>query len=193
MAWHASATLLPPWSRRCMRWAAAGILPWLNGRCMRYQVGAEQPEWVPSVAHRPDGRFRVARMTPAGPTHAVAFPSNAEKCPNRLPQSLAATRSIRKLDPGYASVTVRGRAGSRPSQPSRWPCGRQTRREPRGLRGSARPDLPRRAGPVAVVSRSSSSWAARPRIETHLRSRQAVLDLAVPDFHQHVHAVTDQS
>ena len=38
---------------------------------MRYKVGAEQVEHVPSLAHRPDGVFRVARTAPVGPTHAV--------------------------------------------------------------------------------------------------------------------------
>ena len=38
---------------------------------MRYKVGAEQLEHVPSLAHRPDGVFRVARTAPVGPTHAV--------------------------------------------------------------------------------------------------------------------------
>jgi ketosteroid isomerase-like protein len=38
---------------------------------MRYKVGAEQLQQVPSLAHRPDGVFRVARTAPVGPTHAV--------------------------------------------------------------------------------------------------------------------------
>jgi hypothetical protein len=38
---------------------------------MRYKVGAEQLERVPSLAHLPDGVFRVARTAPIGPTHAV--------------------------------------------------------------------------------------------------------------------------
>jgi len=38
---------------------------------MRYMVGAEQLQQVPSLAHRPDGVFRVARTAPVGPTHAV--------------------------------------------------------------------------------------------------------------------------
>jgi hypothetical protein len=35
---------------------------------MRYMVGAEQLQQVPSLAHRPDGVFRVARTAPVGPT-----------------------------------------------------------------------------------------------------------------------------
>ena len=38
---------------------------------MRYMVGAEQLQQVPSLAHRLDGVFRVARTAPVGPTHAV--------------------------------------------------------------------------------------------------------------------------
>jgi hypothetical protein len=34
---------------------------------MRYKVGAEQVQQVPSLAHRPDGVFRVARSAPVGP------------------------------------------------------------------------------------------------------------------------------
>jgi hypothetical protein len=47
---------------------------------MRYQVGAEELERVPSMAHRPDGRFRLDRTTPVGPTHAVAMASDAAVC-----------------------------------------------------------------------------------------------------------------
>jgi len=44
---------------------------------MRYKVGAEQVEHVPSLAHRPDGVFRVARTAPVGPTHAVGAATGA--------------------------------------------------------------------------------------------------------------------
>jgi hypothetical protein len=44
---------------------------------MRYQVGSEALERVPSMAHRPDGRFRSARTAPVGPTHAVASAADA--------------------------------------------------------------------------------------------------------------------
>jgi hypothetical protein len=38
-----------------------------TGVPMRYKVGAEQLQQVPSLAHRPDGVFRVARTAPVGP------------------------------------------------------------------------------------------------------------------------------
>jgi hypothetical protein len=44
---------------------------------MRYKVGAEQLEQVPSMVRRPNGVFRSARITPIGPTHAVATASDA--------------------------------------------------------------------------------------------------------------------
>jgi hypothetical protein len=44
---------------------------------MRYRVGAEQLQRVPSLAHRPDGVFRVARTAPVGPTHAVCALTSA--------------------------------------------------------------------------------------------------------------------
>jgi hypothetical protein len=47
---------------------------------MRYKVGAEQLEQVPSLAHRPDGVFRVARTAPVGPTHAVDAATGAVAC-----------------------------------------------------------------------------------------------------------------
>ena len=47
---------------------------------MRYKVGAEQLERVPSLAHRPDGVFRVARTAPVGPTHAVNAATGAAAC-----------------------------------------------------------------------------------------------------------------
>jgi hypothetical protein len=47
---------------------------------MRYRVGAEQLQQVPSLAHRPDGVFRVARTAPVGPTHAVYAVTGAPVC-----------------------------------------------------------------------------------------------------------------
>jgi hypothetical protein len=47
---------------------------------MRYKVGAEQLPQVPSLAHRPDGVFRVARTAPVGPTHAVCAVTGATVC-----------------------------------------------------------------------------------------------------------------
>ena len=47
---------------------------------MRYMVGAEQLQQLPSLAHRPDGVFRVARTAPVGPTHAVCAATGATVC-----------------------------------------------------------------------------------------------------------------
>ena len=47
---------------------------------MRYKVGAEQLQQVPSLVHRPDGVFRVARTAPVGPTHAVDAATGAAVC-----------------------------------------------------------------------------------------------------------------
>jgi hypothetical protein len=47
---------------------------------MRYQVGAEALKPVPSMAHRPDGRFRSARNRPSRPAHAVASAADAAAC-----------------------------------------------------------------------------------------------------------------
>jgi hypothetical protein len=47
---------------------------------MRYKVGAEQLQQAPSLAHRPDGTFRVARTAPVGPTHAVCAVTGATVC-----------------------------------------------------------------------------------------------------------------
>ena len=55
---------------------------------MRYKVGAEQLERVPSLAHRPDGVFRVARTAPVGPTHAVCAQTGATVCGIK-PEALA--------------------------------------------------------------------------------------------------------
>jgi hypothetical protein len=41
---------------------------------------ASLAERVPSMAHRPDGTFRVARTTPVGPTHAVPVAADAAAC-----------------------------------------------------------------------------------------------------------------
>jgi hypothetical protein len=56
------------------------MLPLYGGGGMRYKVGAEQLEQVPSMVRRPNGVFRSARITPIGPTHAVATASDATAC-----------------------------------------------------------------------------------------------------------------
>lgn len=47
---------------------------------MRYKVGAEQLQQVPSLVHRPDTVFRVARTAAVGPTHAVCAATGAAAC-----------------------------------------------------------------------------------------------------------------
>ena len=47
---------------------------------MRYKVGAEQLHRVPSLAHRPDGAFGVARSAPVGLTHAVCAVTGVTVC-----------------------------------------------------------------------------------------------------------------
>ena len=47
---------------------------------MRYTIGAEQLQQVPSLAHRPDRVFRVARTAPVGPTHAVCAVTGVTVC-----------------------------------------------------------------------------------------------------------------
>jgi hypothetical protein len=52
--------------------AVGRMLPRAHRRVpMHYKVGAERLQQVPSMAHRPDWVFRVARTAPVGPTHAV--------------------------------------------------------------------------------------------------------------------------
>jgi hypothetical protein len=40
---------------------------WREGPRMRYKVGAEQMEQIPSLAHRPDGVFKVGQDDPGRP------------------------------------------------------------------------------------------------------------------------------
>jgi hypothetical protein len=47
---------------------------------MRYKLGAEQLRQVPSLVHRPNTVFRVARTAPVGPTHAVCAATGATLC-----------------------------------------------------------------------------------------------------------------
>jgi hypothetical protein len=63
---------------------------------MRYQVGAEALERVPSMAHRPDGRFRSARTVPVGPTHAVGTAADAAACGIPARRSISWTRIGRR-------------------------------------------------------------------------------------------------
>jgi hypothetical protein len=47
---------------------------------MRNEIGAEQLEQAPSLAHRLNGVFPSARTTPVGPTHAVDATTGAAAC-----------------------------------------------------------------------------------------------------------------
>jgi hypothetical protein len=47
---------------------------------MRYKIGAEQLQQVPSLDHRPNAVFRVARTAPVGPAHAVCAATGAVVC-----------------------------------------------------------------------------------------------------------------
>jgi hypothetical protein len=80
---------------------------------MRYQVGAEQLERVPSMAHRPDGRFRRTRTAPVGPTHAVAA-SDAAACDipacrlQLLDQDWEAALHVQKCPRCFSAVLAAG-------------------------------------------------------------------------------------
>jgi hypothetical protein len=80
---------------------------------MRYKVGAEQLERVPSLAHRPDGVFRVARTAVVGPAHAVCAVSGAVVCginPKRLEvlnEDWEAACFVEKCPGCFAAVAAR--------------------------------------------------------------------------------------
>ena len=81
---------------------------------MRYKVGAEQLEQVPSLAHRPDGVFRVARTAPVGPTHAVCARTGATVCGIKaealevLSEDWEAACFVEKCAACFAGVLARG-------------------------------------------------------------------------------------
>jgi hypothetical protein len=82
---------------------------------MRYKVGVEELRQVPSLAHRPDGVFRVARTAPAGPTHAVCAATGATVCGTRvealavLDEDWEAACFIEKCADCFATVAARVR------------------------------------------------------------------------------------
>jgi hypothetical protein len=81
---------------------------------MRYKVGAEQLQQVPSLAHRPDGGFRVARTAPVGPTHAVCATTGATVCGINwerlavLNEDWEAACFVEKCPACFAAVASRG-------------------------------------------------------------------------------------
>jgi hypothetical protein len=81
---------------------------------MRYKVGAEQLQQVPSLAHRPDGVFRVARTAPVGPTHAVCAVTGVTVCGIRsqtlevLNEDWEAACFVEKCPDCFATVLARG-------------------------------------------------------------------------------------
>jgi hypothetical protein len=81
---------------------------------MRYKVGAEQLQQVPSLAHRPDGVFRVARTAPVGPTHAVCAATGAAVCGTDaealevLNEDWEAACFVEKCAGCFAAVVARG-------------------------------------------------------------------------------------
>jgi hypothetical protein len=80
---------------------------------MRYKVGAEQLQHVPSLAHRPDTVFRVARTAPVGPTHAVCAETGTVVCGTKmdrlevLDQDWEAACFIEKCPGCFAAVAAR--------------------------------------------------------------------------------------
>jgi len=81
---------------------------------MRYKVGAEQFQQVPSLAHRSDGVFRVARTAPVGPTHAVCAVTGATVCGTKaealevLNEDWEAACFGREVPDCFAAVRARG-------------------------------------------------------------------------------------
>jgi hypothetical protein len=79
---------------------------------MRYKLGAEQLRQVPSLVHRPDGVFRVARTAPVGPTHAVRASTGVAVCGVEtntlqvLDEVWEAACFIEKCPACFAAVTV---------------------------------------------------------------------------------------
>jgi hypothetical protein len=81
---------------------------------MRYKVGAEQLQRAPSLAHRPDGVFQVARTAPVGPTHAVCAVTGATVCGIRveplevLDEDWEASCFVEKCADCFAALPARG-------------------------------------------------------------------------------------
>lgn len=69
---------------------------------------------VPSLAHRPDGGFRVARTAPVGPTHAVCAVTGATVCGIKadalevLNEDWEAACFVEKCTDCFATVLGRG-------------------------------------------------------------------------------------
>jgi|SoiMethySBSTD1v2_1073268.scaffolds.fasta_scaffold368723_3 hypothetical protein len=84
------------------------------GVSMRYKVGAERLQQVPSLVHRADGVFRVARTAPAGPTHAVCAVTGATICGIKteslevLNEDWEAACFVEKCAACFAAVLARG-------------------------------------------------------------------------------------
>ena len=82
---------------------------------MRYKVGAEGLQQVPSLAHRPDWVFRVARTAPVGPTHAVCAVTGAAVCGINaeelevVNEDWEAACFVEKCPDCFAGVAARGR------------------------------------------------------------------------------------
>jgi hypothetical protein len=82
---------------------------------MRYKIGAEKLQQVPSLAHRPDGVFRVARTAPVGPTHAVCAVTGATVCGIKAQvlevqdEDWEAACFVEKCADCFAAVLARGR------------------------------------------------------------------------------------
>ena len=83
---------------------------------MRYKVGAEQMEQIPSLAHRPDGVFRLARTAPVGPTHAVDATTGVVACGTKghgldvLDQDWEEAFFVEKCPGCFAAVVAQGEA-----------------------------------------------------------------------------------
>jgi hypothetical protein len=94
-------------------WVDAAANP--TGVLMRYRIGAERLQQVPSLAHRPDGVFRVGRSAPVGPTHAVSAVTGAAVCGvaaeelEVLNEDWEVACFVEKCADCFATVLARGR------------------------------------------------------------------------------------
>lgn len=80
---------------------------------MRYKIGAELLQQVPSLVHRPNTVFRVARTAPVGPTHAVCVTTGSVVCGINakrvevLNEDWEAACFVEKCPGCFATVTAR--------------------------------------------------------------------------------------
>ena len=116
-------------------------------------------------------RGRAARPGAARPRLPGLLRGRRRAGRRRAPTAETTSRLFERIEPGSA-MRLRDATSTRPRRPTSWPCSASSTRPSPDLRGSAAPDVLRRAPRLAAPARSSRSRRSSPHGSRDPRLRQ---------------------